>query len=359
MAKRRTVAAQLKWFKARNVHHQPNRPQHPMNLTDEATMIDLCYLLFVVLTLHLAPALWTFSTSRALYDVSLLIVDPYVFLNVMIGKRTSDPAFFTTNSPSDVSHLQTAQNGRMAVSHGYYDEISKNWSAYLLSWIAVLKMVDSHQAAGKVQKIHDELLAGNMTALDILLCSYTAPDFVIERGTQQIKKPNHLTRAEYLNAIKLQTKLFHGLTNILGPALRDENLARTGQVRLDSEIDCQNLLFDMIEHWLKQSHHPDMKKNVQILETAKEGRNKVCHNELVPITTNWHSYLTSWRDVCILISNSSAAQRLASLHVELAVAQNNLPLFTSAASFLPTSSMKANIRSKTMMLRIKLTKKPV
>jgi hypothetical protein len=247
----------------------------------------------------------------------------------------------------------------MAVSHGYYDEISKNWSAYLLSWIAVLKMVDSHQAAGKVQKIHDELLAGNMTALDILLCSYTAPDFVIERGTQQIKKPNHLTRAEYLNAIKLQTKLFHGLTNILGPALRDENLARTGQVRLHSEIDCQNLLFDMIEHWLKQSHHPDMKKNVQILETAKEGRNKVCHNELVPITTNWHSYLTSWRDVCILISNSSAAQRLASLQVELAVAQNNLPLFTSAASFLPTSSMKANIRSKTMMLRIKLTKKPV
>jgi hypothetical protein len=102
-----------------------------------------------------------------------------------------------------------------------------------------------------------------------------------------------------------------------------------------------------------------MKKNVQILETAKEGRNKVCHNELVPITTNWHSYLTSWRDVCILISNSSAAQRLASLQVELAVAQNNLPLFTSAASFLPTSSMKANIRSKTMMLRIKLTKKPV
>jgi hypothetical protein len=125
MAKRRTVAAQLKWFKARNVYHQQpsGRPQNPMNLTDEATMIDLCYLLFVVLTLHLAPALWTFLTRRALYDVSLLIVDPYVFLNVMIGKRTSDPAFFTTNSPSDVSHLQTAQNGRMAVSHGYYHEI--------------------------------------------------------------------------------------------------------------------------------------------------------------------------------------------------------------------------------------------
>jgi hypothetical protein len=144
--------------------------------------------------------------------------------------------------------------------------------------------------------------------------------------------------------------------------LRDENHARTGQVRLDSEIDCQNLLFDLLEHWLQQLVQqpldPNMKRNVQIIETAKEGRNKVCHAELVPITTNWHTYLTSWEDLCILISNSGAAQRIATLHVELAVAQNNSSVFTSAGNFLPTA-MKATIRSKTRMIRIKLTKKPV
>ena len=362
MAKRMTVAAKLKWLKTRNVYHQPSgRPQNPMNLRDEDTLIDLCYLLFLVLTLHLAPALWTFLTRRSnLYDPTSLILDTYRFLNDIIGHRTSDPAYFTTNSHSDLNYLQTALNGRNAVAHGYLDEISNNWSAYMLSWIEVLKMVDSHQAAAKVKKMHDQLLAGNLTALDILLCSYTAPDFV-ECGTQ-IKKPTDLTRAQYVNAIKLQARLFQCLTKILGPALRDENHARTGQVRLDSEIDCQNLLFDLLEHWLQQLVQqpldPNMKRNVQIIETAKEGRNKVCHAELVPITTNWHTYLTSWEDLCILISNSGAAQRIATLHVELAVAQSNSSVFTSAGNFLPTA-MKATIRSKTRMIRIKLTKKPV
>jgi|694.fasta_scaffold118639_1 hypothetical protein len=346
------AAKTLNWLKTRHVYHQPNPPQHPMNFTDETTMIDLCFLLFVVITLHLGPALWTFLTRRALYDVTSLIVDTYKFIKDIIGHRVSNPAFFTTNSPSDLSHLQTAQNGRMAVAHGYYDEISKNWSPYMLSWIEVLKMVDSHQAAAKVQNIHDQLLAGNLTALDILLCSYTSPDFV-EHGTK-IKKPTDLTKAEYLNEVKLQTKLFQCLSKILGPALRDENLARTGQVRLDSEIDCQNLLYDLYEHWLKQPQHPDMLANVQLLELAIRGRNKVCHAEFVTVATHWESYLKSWEDVCTLISNPTAAQNISAFHAELK-AQRNVPFTTG--SFL-SGPMKASIRSKTM-IRIKLTKKPV
>ena len=346
------AARQLKWLKTRHVYHQPNRPQNPMNVTDETTMIDLCFLLFVVITLDLGPALWNFLTRRALYDVTSLIVDTYKFLKLIMGHRTSNPAFFTTNSPSDLDYLQTARNGRNAVGHGYLDEISKNWSEYMLSWIEVLKMVDSHQAAAKVQKIHDELLAGNMTALDILLCSYTAPDFV-ERGTQ-IKKPSGLTRAEYLNGLKLQTKLFEGLTKILGPALRDENLARTGQLRVDSDMDCQNLLYDLYEHWLKQPQHPDMLANVQLLETAIQGRNRVAHAELIAVATHWESYLKSWEDICILISNPIAAQNISAFHAELK-AHRNVPFTTGR---LLSASMKASIRSKTK-IRIKLTKKPV
>ena len=353
MAKRRTLSAakRLQQLKARNVYHQPNPPLNPMNFTDEGCVMDLCFLLFVVITLHLGPALWTFLTRRALYDVTSLIVDTYKFIKDIVGHRTSDPSFFTTNSPLDLKHLLTAQNGRNAVCHGYLDEISKNWSSYMLSWIEVLKMVDSHQAAAKVQNIHDQLLAGNLTALDILLCSYTSPDFV-EHGTK-IKKPG-LTKAEYLNDVKLQTKLFQCLSKILGPALRDENLARTGQVRLDYELDNQNLLNDLLEHWLQQPHHPDMKKNAQILETAIKGRNKVCHAEFIAVATHWESYLKSWQDVCILISNPIAAQNISAFQAELN-AHKNVPFTTG--SFL-SGPMKASIRSKTM-IRIKLTKKPV
>ena len=46
--------------------------------------------------------------------------------------------------------------------------------------------VSKPAALAKVKNIHDQLLAGNLTALDILLCSYASPDFV-ERGTK-IKK---------------------------------------------------------------------------------------------------------------------------------------------------------------------------
>ena len=341
---------QLKLLKARNVYHQPHKPKSPMDISDEATVIDFCFVLFVVLTMHVGPALWDFLTRRGKNDPPCLIVDIYKFLKLIILNRTQNPSFFTTNSATDLSDLDTAQQGRLAVAHGYFDEVSNNWSDYLLSWIKVLKMVDAPEAANKVKKIHELLVAGNITALDILLCSYTAPDFM-EHGTK-IKKPTDMTRARYRNAIRLQMKLYECLTKIFAPALRDENMSRTGQVRDDSEIDSQNLLFDLLEYWYKQPLHPDMLANTQLLEAAKKGRNIVCHGDLNLIATDWQHYLTSWREVCVLISNNDAAQRLSSFHQEL-IAELNLP-FTG--SFLPTPT-KASIRSKAM-LRIKLSKKP-
>jgi Na+-transporting NADH:ubiquinone oxidoreductase subunit NqrF len=97
-----------------------------------------------------------------------------------------------------------------------------------------------------------------------------------------------------------------------------------------------------------------MLANVQLLETAIQGRNRVAHAELIAVATHWESYLKSWEDVCTLISNPTAAQNISAFHAELK-AQRNVPFTTG--SFL-SGPMKASIRSKTM-IRIKLTKKPV
>lgn len=345
-----TFAKKMDLLKARKVYHQPNPPQNPMTLEDEIKAIDLCYVLFIVSTLHLGPALWSFMTKKLLNDSTRLIVDSYLFLKEMISHRRTNLFFFTTNSPSDLTHLETAQAGRNAVAHGYFDEVSVKWSAYLLSWVEVLKMIDANEAAIKLKKIHEHLTTGNMTALDILLCSYTAPDFM-ENGTK-VKQPTDLTREEYLKTVRLQTTMYRLLTETFGPALRDEYLTRKGIVRVDSEIDTQNLLFDLLEHWLNQPEHPDVLANVQKLETAKDGRNAVCHADLTLISTDWERFLTSWNEVSVLISDNSAAQMIASIHVELKV---NINQTLITGSFFP-SFLKANVRSKTM--KIKLTKKP-
>ena len=74
----------LKLLKGRNVYHQPHKPKSPMDISDEATVIDFCFVLFVVLTMHVGPALWNFLTRRGKYDPTCLIVDIYKFLKAHI-----------------------------------------------------------------------------------------------------------------------------------------------------------------------------------------------------------------------------------------------------------------------------------
>lgn len=173
-----SVAWKLKNIRKRKVFHQPYQPLHPMSLSDEDAAIDVCFVLFCVLTLHLGPSLWNFMTRKILNDPMPIVVDAYEFLKTIIDLRRTNASFFTTNSPTDMINLETAQKGRLAVTHGYFDEVSRNWSAYLLSWVEVLKMIDAHTAAASVQAIHDELISGNKKPLDVVIFSFTRPDFM-------------------------------------------------------------------------------------------------------------------------------------------------------------------------------------
>jgi hypothetical protein len=320
-----------------------------MSLKNEAYSIDLGYLLFVVMTFLLGPCLWNFMTKKSLNDRLSHDVDSYGLLKEMKTQRKLNAAFFTINRPSDISYLETALNGRCAVAHGYFDQTSNEWSPYLMSWVEVLKMIDYKDAACTVKSIHDDLISGEFKALDIIIGCYPTPDFVVNETNKNVLSTD-LTGAEYLRTIRLQIKLFQCMTKILGPALRSESLSKKGIPRTDSEIDCQNLLDDLMEEWLQNTRHPLMLNIVKHLETAKDGRNAVCHANLNSISADWETYLTSWEEVCRIISDMNAANEIKNFHSDLKDSIDK-PLTGSVLS----SSIKKSVRRQTM--RIKLSKK--
>jgi hypothetical protein len=301
-----TITQRLKLIRKRKVHHQPYQPLNPMSMYEENAAIDMCYVLFCILSLHLGPALWNFVTKKLLNDPKSIVVDSYKFIKTLIDRRTADSTFFTKNETSDLTHLEMSQKGRVAVAHGYFDEVALNWASYLLSWIELLKMIDAHATAATVQQIYDQLISGSKTPMDIVLESFTKPDFV----HQGLKKQSDLTRAQYLKATRIKLALYKCMVKNLGPALRSEHLRRKGAIRTNSEIDCQNLFFDLLEEWLLQPQHPDMATNVQIIETAKDGRNIVCHANLPLILSDWEATLLSWEKVCYLISSVDTAKTI-------------------------------------------------
>jgi len=153
----------LKSIRKRRVHHQLYQPLNPMSLNQEDAAIDMCYVLFCILTLHLGPAIWNFLSKKGkklLNDPKSTVLDSYEFIKTLIDRRTADSTFFTTNNPSDLAHLKMAKKGRCAVAHGHFDEIAQNWSSYLLSWIQLLKMIDAHGTAATVEEIRNQLMSG-------------------------------------------------------------------------------------------------------------------------------------------------------------------------------------------------------
>lgn len=350
-------------IRKRRVRHQTYQPLNPMSSQEENAAMDMCYVLFCILSLHLGPALWNFVTKKLLNDPKSITVDSYEFIKTLIDRRTANSKFFTTNEPSDLTHLEMSQKGRLAVAHGYFDEVALNWASYLLSWIELLKMIDAPATASTVQEIYDQLISGSRTPMDIILISFTTPNFV----KQGLKQESDLTRAQYLKAIRIKLALYKCMVKNLGPALRSEHLGRKGAIRTNSEIDCQNLLFDLLEEWLLQPTHPDMATNVQIIETAKDGRNIVCHADLPLILTDWEATLLSWEKVCRLISNVNTANTIHDVYIDLK-SRIDLPLPGTIWRSTAQSKYFANLVRRQVAVnptwrrpnfKITLTKKPL
>ncbi|EFX65420.1 hypothetical protein DAPPUDRAFT_117288 [Daphnia pulex] len=359
---RDSLAWKLKKVKARKVYHQPTIPTNPMTLNDEDATLDLMCVLFCIMTLYLGPALWNFLKRKLLVNPKSIIVDTYAFLELIIDHRSRNASIFTNSNPNDMNHLQKAREGRLSVAHGYLDEISRNWSGYLLSWVEVLKMVDAHGAAAAVQQIHNEIKSGSKTPLDVILVSFTKPHFMNEghEGFLQ-RKETDLTQEQYLKAIRIKMALYKTMILNLAPALRSENLRRTGRNRTDSELDCQNLLFDLLEFWLQKQQHPDTMANVDLIEKAKHGRNVLCHESLDPILANWENFLLYWSQLCVLISDPTAARAIKEDRIKLK-RRINIPLTglisRPTLKFKSLANNHCNPNSQSRKLKIMLTRKP-
>ena len=299
--------------KPRKVFHQPYQPQSPMTTMEEILSIDLAYVLFCVLTVHLAPTLWNFMVKKVLQDATSLVVDVYKLLKEMIKGRTSNPIFFSSSDPADLNNLNTALNGRNAVLHGYFDLISLNWKTYLVSWIQVLKMINADKAAAAVQRIHDDLVSKSRTPLDVSITSFSKPAFMSGRPEE-----HELSREQYIKAIKIKMRLYRCMTKILCPSLRDE--------------------------WELMTQHPDHLDNVQNLRTAKDGRNAVSHADLIAILNNWESYFASWIKVCKLISTSNAASEIQAVYDRIKSENPKRRIQTSVKLIKPGRVFKSYVR---------------
>lgn len=287
-----------------------------MPLRKERRTIDLSYVLFFTMTAHFGPSLFNFMDRRNLVDAKMSQLDIFEFLKLMIAERKNDSCFFSVSEPSDLYNLEMSMTGRQSVIHGYFDEISKHWITYLMAWIEVLKMVDDRTAAEKVKSILEKLISKKKTPLDVEVSSFTAPTF-LNRGNRP-PRPGDMSKTEYFASTMITLNLYRCMTKFLGPVLRDRQLEREGQVRTDSEIDTQNLLFDLLDEWrVNNGNRPDFQADIAKIETARQGRNKICHGDLAMIVQHWKRYFHSWIDVCTMLGEDTSAHKVEKVYNRL------------------------------------------
>jgi hypothetical protein len=101
--------------------------------------------------------------------------------------------------------------------------------------------------------------------------------------------------------------------------------------------------------------------NVDLIEKAKHGRNVVCHESLDPILADWENFLVYWSQLCVLISDPTAAKAITEDRIKLK-RQINIPLTglisRPTLKFKSLANNRCNPNSQSRKLKIMLTRKP-
>ncbi|KAI9554113.1 hypothetical protein GHT06_019385 [Daphnia sinensis] len=279
--------------------------------------LDLACVLFATMTAYFGPCLWNFLSRKNLVDKTVKQLDVYNMLKVMIAERKNDPNFFSISGPCDPYNLETSMAARHALAHGYYDNISNHWMSYLMAWIEVLRLVNAPNAAAKVKNVLDELILKKNNPLEVQVTSLSAPRFLTGEIIPQL--PSDMNNTEYIKATKIMVKLYRCLTKYLGLTLRDRYLRNQSKSRCDSEIDPQTLLFDLLDEWHNNHQtNPTYQADLATIQTAKEGRNKIFHGEILMTLQNWNFYFVSFIDLCNLLHARPTAEKIAEVHNQLA-----------------------------------------
>lgn len=121
-----------------------------------------------------SPALDEFLTKKN-HQAPTSVIDCYAQTNLMIEKCA--PADFKTpgKSPFDMTHLQTAVDGRHATVHEQDQNILLTWDSCFNSMINVSKGMGAHRAATRIATVRDELVAAREQAKRERKSGYISP----------------------------------------------------------------------------------------------------------------------------------------------------------------------------------------
>jgi hypothetical protein len=118
----------------------------------------LSQIVYGVLLEFLAKEIWTFLKAKL--GITNITLDLYANLKYINDQMILNPDFFGPGGGSrgDACTVQTAYDTRMDNAHGGYTRSSTAWQPQMESAVQILKLINKHEVALKVQIIIDRLV---------------------------------------------------------------------------------------------------------------------------------------------------------------------------------------------------------
>jgi hypothetical protein len=264
--------------------------------------------LFWAFTTYLSPLLSNDLKSKGKDLESNRKIDAFFCIKVMIQEFHHDPNFFDHHDHDTKSILDTAMLGRNAVIHSYLPLLLRDGEKYLLSWIAVCRLINQNVAADQLHQIHQEVFAGAASPLrNQTDLNFSLPDFV----KPFLLRPDNMSLKDFEFSLKIQVKMFEADSEYLGPVLRAFLVNLPGGLKyFNSVIDSQTYLDDLITLGEEKQFWPKNSYENLLLREAKFARNKLCHAELVPLLEKHDEFLISWIKVCDMLGQVRASAQI-------------------------------------------------
>lgn len=258
-------------------------------------------ILFWALTTYLSPLLSNDIKSKGKDLESNRKIDAFFSFKVMIQEFQQDRNFFDHYDQDTQSILYTAMLGRNAVIHCYLPILLLDGEKYLLSWIAVCRLINQTVAADQLQHLYQQVYAGAISPLrNQTDLNFSLPDFV----RPFLLRPDNMSVKNFNLSLKIQVKMFEAESVYFGPALRAFIVKQPwGSNNFNSVVDSQTYLEDLIAK-------SKTNKQYNLLMKAKFARNKLCHAELVPLLENHDEFLISWINVCDMLGEVEASAKI-------------------------------------------------
>jgi hypothetical protein len=128
-----------------------------LSIEEEFLVIRIRRILFWAFTTYLSPLLSNDLKYKGKDLESNRKIEAYFCFQVIIQEFINDTNFLDHDTQSV---LETAMHGRNCVIHSYLPLLLLDGEKYLLSWIAVCRLINQTVAADQLHRIHQEVFPG-------------------------------------------------------------------------------------------------------------------------------------------------------------------------------------------------------